>query len=95
MSVLLRFKASDNSFDIFKLFYLGLILVFMLLNKIFTDLRFIIECADYIGLANGAIQFDLITASSSRSRLTLPDRARLGISASDRKCNTMYFILEI
>jgi len=62
----------------------------MLLNQIFTDILFIIECADYIGLANGAIRSELITASSSRSRLTLPDRARLGIDASDRKYNILF-----
>jgi hypothetical protein len=36
----------------------------MLLNKIFTDLRFIIECADYIGLANGAIQSDIMAQNT-------------------------------
>ena len=63
----------------------------MLLNQIFTDIHFIIECADYIGLANGAVRSDLITASSSKSRLTLPDRARLGINASDRKYHISFW----
>ncbi|VDI79459.1 Hypothetical predicted protein [Mytilus galloprovincialis] len=40
-------------------------------------------CTDYIGIYNGLIRDDQMTASSSRSKLTLPDRARLENNASD------------
>ncbi|XP_052067581.1 uncharacterized protein LOC127706896 isoform X1 [Mytilus californianus] len=40
-------------------------------------------CSDYIGVYNGLIRDDQMTASSSRSKLTLPDRARLENNASD------------
>ncbi|VDI75919.1 thrombospondin 2/3/4/5 [Mytilus galloprovincialis] len=40
-------------------------------------------CSDYIGIYNGLIRDDQMSASSSRSKLTLPVRARLGNNASD------------
>jgi hypothetical protein len=45
---------------------------------------FFSECSDYVGISSGIVRGELMTASSSRSRLTLPSRARLGLNSTSR-----------
>lgn len=52
------------------------------------QIHLFLACSDYIGIYNGLIRDDQMSASSSRSKLTLPVRARLGNNASDRKSST-------
>jgi len=55
-------------------------------------LIFFSECSDYVGISSGIVRGELMTASSSRDRLTLPSRARLGLNSTSRN-NFFLFIL--